>query len=242
MSPSGDPRIMGRAKRPLYTLKEGARLTGLPDGKVRRWSLGHRRTYHDQLRVDPPLIDSDGTGDVPLSFLNLLELRFLRNYRAQVSLPAIRKALAFAAAQLGSERPLLEHEFKVHGRELFLEFVAREAGSDGESLLLVNASRAGQISLDEEVWPANLERLFTGLDYQHNLAQRWWLADRSRPVFVDPGVHSGYPTTSKSRVRTDAISTRYLAGYAVDEIMADVDASADEIVAALVVEGVTLAA
>jgi hypothetical protein len=123
---------------------------------------------------------------------------------ARASIPARLSGSGFAAGhqagscvradQLGSDRPLLQHEFKIHGRELFLEFASQHGDT-----ILVNASRAGQISLDEEIWPANLDRLFTGLDYSDNLAERWWLADRSRPVYVDPRIHAGYPTTSKER-------------------------------------------
>jgi hypothetical protein len=66
---------------------------------LRRWALGNRRIYRDRPTVDEPLIHIDGSadrGDQPLSFLNLLELRFLASYRNTASLPAIRRALDYA--------------------------------------------------------------------------------------------------------------------------------------------------
>ena len=69
--------------------------------------------------TDKPLIHIDGDRNrLPLSFLNLIELRFLAGYREGL-LPclAIRAALDYAARELEVDRPLLEMEFQVHGRE-----------------------------------------------------------------------------------------------------------------------------
>lgn len=207
-----------------------------PSQTLRRWSLGNQRSYRGEKRRDDPLIGVDGlAGDsTPLSFLNLLELRFLGSYRQQASLPAIRRALDYAASELGTERPLLSVEFKIHGRELFLRFA--EQGTDP---YFVNASRRGQMA-----WPVAATELLRALDYDEveKAAFRWWPLGKRRPVVVDTSINGGRPTTTTNRVRTVAIATRARQGWSVRDIEADVAATSAEVSAALELEGATVAA
>ncbi|MCW3025261.1 MAG: hypothetical protein JWM29_693, partial [Solirubrobacterales bacterium] len=122
-------------------------------------------------------------GSVALSFLNLIELRFLAAWRRTVSLPAIREALDFAADQLGAKRPLLDLRFKRSGRDLFVQFDAD----------LLAATRGGQLA-----WPGAVHALFASLDYDKDeeAAYRWWPLSRERPVLLDTRVNGGRPTTA----------------------------------------------
>jgi uncharacterized protein (DUF433 family) len=220
-----DARIAERAQEPRYTLPEGAAFIDRPTSTVRRWALGNVRTREGLTRRDEPLIRVDGLpgSSIVLSFLNLLELRFLGSYRKRVPLQAIRRALDYAAQELDEERPLLTVEFKVNGKSLFLRFA--ELSDDP---YLVNASERGQLA-----WPAALEQFIQAVDYEENSAVRWWPLGRSQPVIIDTRVNGGLPSTAESGVRTRAIAVHRTEGFAVEEIAKDVGARPREVKAAL---------
>ena len=156
------------ATEPRYTVLRAARLIGRPTNTVRRWSLGHRRNYQGEQRFDKPPIEADGEGDLPLSFLNLLELELLSSYRSEAALQAIRRALDFTGRQLEIARPLISAELKVHGGELFAELAKTE-----EWAILVNASR-GESQLSLETLVAGVPRLTDNIDYDAEISRRWW--------------------------------------------------------------------
>ncbi len=213
---------------PRYTFSQAALLVGRRPDTIRRWSVGNPRSYQGQSVFDKPLIEADGVrhdGQLPLSFLNLLELQMLSRYRDDAALQAIRPALEYAAEALDQARPLLSVDFHVHGGELFTRFAASRA-SGGE--LVVNATRGGQVTLAEVVAEAT-----SNIDYDEGTAYRLWLRSRRVPVFVDTRVASGQPITSETGVRIDAIDTRHREGYRDEEIAYDTGANQEEITAAL---------
>jgi hypothetical protein len=226
------PRIAERAKEPRYSVPEAASFIGRPSSTVRRWTIGNVRKHRGEARRDEPLLLVDGeVGDpIPLSFLNLLELRFLATYRQLVPLQSIRRALDFAGSELGVERPLLSIEFKVHGKSLFLRFAA-----EGEDSYLLNASKRGQLA-----WPSALDEFIESVDYDEHehSAYRWWPLGREAPVIVDTLLNGGLPSTALSGVRTNAIAVHRGEGLDVPEIAYDVGATEDEVRAALRFEGV----
>jgi uncharacterized protein (DUF433 family) len=224
--------------QPRFTFAEAGRMIGRQPGTLRRWALGHDRTYRGLPRHDPPLIDVDGdmTGEEPpLSFLNLIELRFLASWRENVTLPNIRHALRFASEALQASRPLLQLEFKQRGRDLFVRY---------EQQLVRATPRAGQLALaDDELvgshWPHEATVLLDSLDYDsdEHATYRWWPLGRQRPVVLDTRINSGRPTTAATGVRTIAIATRLREGWDLAEITEDTSATPDEIRAAARVEG-----
>jgi uncharacterized protein (DUF433 family) len=175
------------------------------------------------------LIQIDGNREtVPLSFLNLIELRFLASYRTGASLPAIRRALDYAAKELNVDRPLLELEFATHGRDLFLRF------AEGDPYFL-NASRGGQFA-----WPQGATDLVDSLEYDptERAAFRWWPLGKQTPVLLDTRLNGGRPSTAESGVRTVAIASRATQGWDLTDIADDVAASVNEVQAALQLEAV----
>lgn len=226
------PRIAERATLPRYTFAEASRIIDRPAPTLRRWAAGHDRLYRGEPRHDPPLIHIDGELDgetPPLSFLNLIELRFLASWRKTVPLPSIREALDFSASQLGAARPLLDLRFKRSGRDLFIDY---------DSLLLV-ATRSGQLA-----WPQAVDWLFASLDYdeQEQAAYRWWPLGRERPVLLDTRVNGGRPTTALTGVRTISIASRLREGWSPADVHDDTAATLPEISAAAEIEAVRLAA
>lgn len=221
------PRIAERATEPRYSVPEAAAFIARPTSTVRRWAIGNVRKHQGHFRRDDPLIvvDGDLSDAIPLSFLNLLELRFLAAYRRHVPLQSIRRALEFAGSELGVGRPLLSLDFKAQGKSLFLRFAA-----EGEDQYLVNASKRGQLA-----WPSALDDFIESVDYdaQERSAYRWWPLGRDEPVIVDTFLNGGRPSTALSGVRTYAIAVHRRDGLDVPEIAYDVGATEDEVRAAL---------
>lgn len=218
------PRFAERALAPRYTFPEASRILQVRSAKLRRWALGHERVYKDLPMRDEPLITIDGTPALPLSFLNLIELRFLSSYRSEASLPAIRRALDYAAEQLHVERPLLQLEFAIHGRELFLAYA-----EEGDDAYFVNASRRGPLA-----WPQSVDLPFKALDYDkaEHAAYRWWPLGKARPVMLDTRLNAGRPSTAETGVRTDVIALRLRQGWSAEAIVHDLAARPNEIEAA----------
>ncbi|MEV4419503.1 hypothetical protein AB0L40_05930 [Patulibacter sp. NPDC049589] len=218
-----DERIEQRAKTPRYSFTAAGQLVGRPGSTVKRWTAGHTRRHQGATVIDPPLIRMDGTPEsLPLSFLNLLELQMLVRYRDDAALQSIRKALDYCAVELQVDRPLLTVDFKVHGGELFTRF------SEEHDDLLVNATRAGQTTIEDVVSQAT-----ANIDYASELAQRWWVVSRDVPIVIDSRLAAGRPVTAETAVRIDAIVSRASEGLGVDEIAYDTGASTAEVEAAL---------
>lgn len=216
-----DPRIANRAKVPRYSFREAADLVGRPVNTVRRWSVGNLRRRGSEQIVDEPLIGIDGEREgLPLSFLNLLELRMLSAYRDEAALPAIRSALDFAAEKLGQPRPLLTLVFSTQGGRLFTEF----AESDDGRRMLVNASAGGQMAFPDLVRTVTAE-----IEYERDVAQRWWYHSRQVPLLVDTAVAAGMPITAETGTRVDAIASRLHQGASPAAIADDTGATPAEI-------------
>jgi len=223
-----DPRLRSRAVIPRYSVRDAAPLLARPEQTIRRWSIGNRRRYQGHEVFDAPLISIDGEAGrdgPPLSFLNLLELRMLSQYRNDAALQAIRAALSYAAEQLQVARPLLTIEFQVHGGELFAAFERTPKGRE----MLFSATRGGQLPL---FLPKLASEVTTDVDYDHDIAQGWWPISRSHPVLIDLRIAAGRPITSETGVRVDAIRTRLDQGWTVDDISHDTGAQVYEIEAA----------
>jgi hypothetical protein len=55
------------------------------------------------------------------------------------------------------------------------------------------------------------------IDYDEDIARRWWFKTRSVPLLVDTRVSAGHPITADTGVRLDAIASRHRDGYSARE-------------------------
>jgi uncharacterized protein (DUF433 family) len=217
-----------RALVPRYTVKEAAAIIERRAQTTRRWALGYDTTYLGERVHYEPLIVADGDvhESVSLSLTNLLELRMLSNYRGDVSLQAIRRALDYAATEMGEPRPLVTVEFKAISGELFAKFTETPDGRQ----LLVNASRRGQFVME---MTQAIETVTADVDYVSEVAKQWWYRGRNRLVVIDTTVAAGQPITAESGVRVSAVVSRKAEGFTLREIVLDTGASDTEVAAAL---------
>jgi uncharacterized protein (DUF433 family) len=166
-------------------------------------------------------------GEPQLSFRDLVEVAVVAAARkAQVSMKDLRAALETADVFYGLDRPMLYEKFKVAGRQIFLEEVG-----EGESRY-VNLSKRGQLA-----WRYVSDVLQT-LDYDRELASRYYPAGKDRPIIIDPLVDFGQPHIVRKGIRTEIIAARFAADESLDFIADDLDVTRVEAEEALRFEGV----
>jgi uncharacterized protein (DUF433 family) len=190
---------------------------------LRRWVSGYSYRRGNKHTKHPPLL-RDVASDSALSFFDLLEAAFIAAYRNQgISLQSLRRALDFASKELALDRPLLYHRFLHDGKDLFAEYAA-ESGEKG----LLNISRGGQSTWPEMVWEYLKE-----LEYELDIAIRWWPLGPQRTVMIDPRFNFGRPIVASRKIRTEILAERWRADEPIKLIADDFRLSPQEVEDAL---------
>lgn len=183
----------------LYTAGEAARLLRVPRQRLHRWMGGYRYHADGELRqVEPlwmpeiPRIDDA----LELSFRDLAELRFIVRFRdAGLGLNAIRAALRAAQRIVAAERPFSTHRFATDGRKIFLEI----AGQAKEPQLI-------ELARDQLAFKQMIEPSLKDLDFEDDVAARWWPLPGRRSIVIDPRRSFGQPIAADSGVPTAALA------------------------------------
>jgi uncharacterized protein (DUF433 family) len=212
---------VAEAERPTYTAAEAARYTRISPASVARWRAGYSYPTARGPRRSKPLTGGSASG--LLTFEELIEVAVVAAARrAGVTMGAVRRAVTAAADLYNTERPLVLTEFKHDGRDLFTRELDGARG-----LRYVNLSRKGQTAWE------HIKDVLQDLDYEGNLAVRWWPAGREEPIVIDPRVSFGRPYVVRKGISTDAIRSRFLARESLDSIVEDLDLTGDEAEAAI---------
>lgn len=86
-------------------------------------------------------------------------------------------------------------------------------------------------------WDQILDQFLKDLEYQNELARRWWpLGEEDKRVVVDPDYGFGLPVIMGSGVRTETIAEQYYAGDKVEHIAYDFNVTPEQIEGALKLE------
>ncbi len=207
--------------RPLYSFAEADRLAGMTRGTSSRWLKGYKYWYApEERRAMPPLT----AGQEPhgaVSFVDLVEVVAAGRLRQKgFSLRRIRQINEYCQLALKMDRPLVTETFKTNGRDVF---VKAESGF----LLDVLHQRGTQ------AWDEVLDPFLDTLDYEDEMARRWWPKGKDEPIVVDPDYGFGLPVVWRSGVRTEIVAERSRAGDSEQEIAYDFGISPAEVRAAL---------
>jgi uncharacterized protein (DUF433 family) len=180
----------------LYSFPEAARLIGVEPRVLRRWAKEYAYIDKGAVRQHMPVISRHfGKDSDTLSFLELIELLFVKTFRAEgVSMQAIRKAAERAAERFHTPYPFAVKRFDTDGKHIFATL--EEEATDIE---LIEELGKGQLAFDRVVKP-----LFHRLDYETN-ALRYWPLDHNGRVVLDPKRAFGKPIDNETGVPTEVL-------------------------------------
>ena len=195
----------------MYTFSEAAHLAGVSTTTVKNWLFG----YRVRGRKVPPLFPSGNSEMV--SFLQMIEImvagRFRKSAFGGKSVPfrAVRDAYLNARELSGLEYPFAH--MRLEGLGGHIVHLLREGGSL-DSFQALDAP---------EQWtlPGLLRETIDQLEYDQELAARWFPIGKSVPIVVDPRLSTGLPVIQGRGVTVQAIRKRFYAGLNIDFIAKD---------------------
>jgi uncharacterized protein (DUF433 family)/DNA-binding transcriptional MerR regulator len=213
---------------PLYSIAEAARYLRLPASTARYWSQGGFYSYNDKKEFFAPLITVAGSGRLPLSFSNLVELHVLKALRRvhDVSLEKVRVALNNAKKSLNIDKPLLHDGLMTYGSKMFVDhFDVLYDLSNIEQAVLEGVLREfmERVQRDAHSIPIKL--------YPHVPD-----APLERPITIDPEVAFGKPTLGDTGIRTSIIRYRLERGESTKSIAENYDIDPDLVTSAAMYE------
>lgn len=214
-------KVEQRLVRPLYSYAEADRIAGVTRGTASRWLKGYKYWYSsEELRKLPPVSPESGHGG-GVSFIDLVEVVAIGRMREKrFSVRKIREINEFCQVALGVDRPLVTETFKVRDHDIFVIV------SDGY-LLNVGRQRGMQ------AWDEVLDPFLDTLEYEDQIARRWWPLGKEEPVVVDPDYGFGLPVVAGTGVRTEVLAERSKAGETPEEIAYDFGVEVFQVTAAL---------
>lgn len=105
----------------IYSAPEAAKIIGVKPPTLRRWTKEYRYTNRGMVYLHQPVIPRHfGPNDATITFLELIELLFVKMFRTEgVSIPAIRKAAQRATQIFGTPYPFAMQRFDTDGKYIF---------------------------------------------------------------------------------------------------------------------------
>lgn len=196
----------------LYHLREAARVLKLSRNTLWRWLDG----YQDVAGVaHPPVVRAEPTGNEVVTWGELVELAFLKEYRSAVSLQRLRPAVDRLRERSGLVCPLANRRPYAHQGDLVeVDEVQREAGLP-DDLMLVSRLRDGQLQ-----WAPRFDLFQAKVEFADSgdmPALRLYPRGRDSGVLVDPLV--GFGATTVNGIRTAALAELIRADEPFEQVM-----------------------
>jgi len=208
---------------PAYRVGEAASYAGVKPQTVSAW---HRLRQDGQRRTLSA--KEQGAG---LSFLQLIELAVVADLRsAGVKLKEIERARTYFKATTKLEFPFAQLKFKTDGADVLADFET----SDGKIAegKLVAANHQGQL-----MWSDMIAKRFREFHYgEHGEVLKWKVAGEDKPIEIDPRLSFGAPQVGG--IRTAILKSRWVGGEEVDDLADDFSIAENDVVEALLFEGV----
>lgn len=217
----------GLFTRPLYTYAEADRLAGVSRGTSRRWVKGYHylNPYGERVSQSSMTTRPEAEQEQGVSFFDLSTIKAIDSLREiGLSTRKIREAIRYCQDELQMNYPFATQKFKFDKHSIYV--------SAGEGYLWeVLGGQQGAWA-----WDAILDPFLDSLDYQNDLAWRWWPLGRDEPIFVDPEYGFGSPVIFGSGLRTELVAERRDAGDPPNIIAYDFSLTPKQIESALRME------
>lgn len=196
----------------MYSYKRASQLLDIPAQRLYSWTLSRQKkeseANHPVVHLELPDID----GEHALSFLNLIELKLLNEFRRLgLSLQYIRQVVDVLAQSYDIDHPLACKRLMTDGQAIFAEI-----DESGEfACIEIAGQRPNHVVMEKVIRP-----FFREIDFlsDTDLAYRWFPGGREGIIVLDSEKALGEPILINSRIRTLTLATLYRAGDTIDDI------------------------
>ncbi|MEZ5820401.1 MAG: hypothetical protein R3D82_06300 [Xanthobacteraceae bacterium] len=132
-----------------------------------------------------------------LSFLDLVQLRVADAFiRAGLSPQKVRRAIEYGAEIVSSDYPFATASFRTDGKTVILHVLDEDSGDDH----LIDLFKHGQYLMQKVIEPS-----LKGLEFEDDIAARWWPLGRAKGIVVDPKRQFGQPIDDVTGVPTSVL-------------------------------------
>ena len=191
----------------LYPLPDAARLIGVAPTKLRRWVRDYEYTANDKTYKHHSLIKRRfGETELTLTFLELMELHFIKMFRSKgVSMPTIRKAAEAAAKRFRTDYPFALKRFDTDGRKIFVTLQKETVGKEKGTIV-------EELGYGQQVFEQIMRPFFKKLEYRGaREVVRYWPLERSGGIVLDPQRKFGRPIDAGTGIPTQALYSAFKA-------------------------------
>lgn len=197
----------------IYSVPEASKISGVSPSRIRRWARGYQYRIGGEKRSSPPIWQNDLPpidGIISLSFLDLLEIRFIDAFlQAGIGWKRLRIAADTAKNLLNTSHPFSTKSFKTDGRTIFADIVEE----NGERILL-DLVRS-QYAFNQVISPS----LYKGIEFAPNdTPLRWWPMGKVSQVVIDPTRAFGQPIVNRAGVPTAVLAEAVEAEDSVERV------------------------
>jgi len=202
----------------LYSMREAARLLEMNTTTLGRWADGYTFPHRGDMRFSRPVMHRqlpDMHGRAFLTFLDLIELKFIALFRrVKVSMPVIRAAARRAAELLESDHPFAVRGFATDGKSIFVDMI--EAGLHVEGMS--EREIVIELHLAQRVFGPMVRPFLIQIEFGEREAHRWWPRGRDHRIVIDPSRAFGRPIDHQTSVPTFALYYASLSGASAEEV------------------------
>ncbi len=199
--------------QPMYSFREVSRLSGVSIGTVRNWLLGYTTTQGEV----KPLFKGHLAEEKASSFLQLIEIVVAAKFRKaeHESFKIVRFAYDNARKLYNLDYPFASMELKAIGGHIV--YIMRVPGASLQAL-----DRPEQFTI-----PDLVQETIGQLEYEYELASRWYPAGKDIPIIVDPRISAGLPIIKGRGITVEAIQKRFQAKQKMEFIERDFELEHD---------------
>jgi len=182
----------------MYSFSEVAHLSHVSVSTVRNWLLGYTTAQGEV----SPLFKGHQEEDKVCSFLELIEIVVAATFRKaeHTSFKTVRMAYDNARNMYNLDYPFASIELK---------------GIGGHIVHIMRVPEASLQAIDQPeqfTIPGLVQQILTEqIEYEYELASRWYPAGKNVPIVVDPQISAGLPVIKGRGITVEAIYKRFKA-------------------------------
>jgi len=191
----------------MYSFREVAHLSHVSVSTVRNWLRG----YSTEKGMVEPLFKGHPEEEKACSFLQLIEIVVAAKFRKaeHESFRTVRRAYDNARKIYKIDYPFASMELKAIGGHIIR--IMRVPGSSLQAI-----DQPEQFTL-----PDLVQETLAQIEYEYDLAARWWPVGTEVPIVVDPQISGGLPVIKGRGITVQAIHKRFKANQKMEFIARD---------------------